>query len=88
MSISTRNRRFSYLGTLAVAGALSLAALSAPLSSANAQGWVGFQVGPFGFGVGTPGYGYPYYPTYRPYGYYNPAYYYPPPYYPGYYYGY
>jgi len=86
MSISTRNRRFSYLGTLAV-GVISLAALAIQLSPAKAQGYVGFQFGPFGFGFGAPApaYAYPYYyaPAY-PYGYYAPRYYYPGYYYPGY----
>lgn len=81
MSISTTNRRFPYLGTLAVA-AISLAAVAVPLAPAKAQGYVGFQVGPFGFGVGVPGpaYTYPYYPPAYPYGYPTPYYY------PGYYY--
>jgi len=80
MTMSTRNRRFSYLGTLALA-ALGLAAVTVPLSPAKAQ--VGLQVGPFGVGVGVP---YPY-----PYPYHHRAYpyvYYGPDYYPGYYYGY
>lgn len=85
MSISTRNRRFSYLGTLAVA-AISLAAVAIPLAPAKAQGYVGSQFGPFGFGVGArePAYAYPYYPPAYPYGYYAPRYYYPGYYYPGY----
>ena len=84
MSISTRNRRFSYLGTLAIS-AISLITVALPLAPAKAQGYVGFQVGPFGFGVGVPGpaYTYPYYAPAYPYGYYAPRYYYPG-YYPGY----
>jgi hypothetical protein len=77
MSMSTRNHRFSYLGTLAVL-AVSLVTLVLPLAPAKAQAWV--QVGPFGFGVGPPAYAYPY-RTY-PYTYYGPGYY------GGYYYGY
>jgi hypothetical protein len=82
MSMSTRNRRFSYLGTLA-ATVVGLTALALPLTPAKAQ--IGVQVGPFGFGVGAPPphyYGYPYYPP----AYYPPAYgyYYPPRYYWGY----
>jgi hypothetical protein len=89
MTISTNNRRFSYLGTLAIA-AISLVAMALPLTPAKAQ--IGFQVGPFGFGIGAPApaytypayaypaYGYPYYRAY-PYPYYAaPRYYY----YPGY----
>ena len=85
MSISTRNPRFSYLGTLAIS-AISLAAVAIPLAPAKAQGYVGFQFGPVGFGVGVPGpaYAYPYYPPAYPYGYYAPRYYYPGYYYPGY----
>ena len=82
MSISTRNPRFSYLGTVALAVVISVAALVSSLSPAKAQGWAGFQVGPFAFGVGTPpppAYTYPY----HPYGYYYSAPYY---YYPSYYY--
>jgi hypothetical protein len=82
MSISTRNHRFSYLGTLAVAAAISVAALVSSLSPAKAQGWAGVQVGPFAFGVGTPPPTYPY--PYHPYGYYyspSPYYYYPSYYY-------
>ena len=78
MTMSTRNRRFSYLGTLALAG-LGLAAVSAPLSTAKAQ--VGIQLGPYGFGIAAP-YAYSYYPRAYPYAYYGPSYYY------GYYYGY
>jgi hypothetical protein len=81
MSVSPNTRRFSYFGSLAAALALTLAAIAIPLSPAKAQGWVGFQIGPFGFSVAAPGYVYPYYP----YPYY-PYYYYPGYYYPGYYY--
>jgi hypothetical protein len=80
MSISAKNRRFPYLGTLATAATITLTAIALPLSPAKAQGWAGVQIGPFGFGISTPPvYAYPYYP----YGYYYPRYYYP-----GYYYGY
>jgi len=78
MTMSTNNRRFSYLETLALA-ALGLAAVTVPLSPAKSQ--IGVQIGPFGFGVGAP-YPYPYYPRAYPYVYYGPGYY------PGYYYGY
>jgi hypothetical protein len=78
MTMSTRDNRFSYLGTLAVA-ALGLAAVTVPLAPAKAQ--VGVQIGPWGFGIGAP-YAYPYYPRAYPYVYYGPAYYH------GYYYGY
>ncbi|HYZ42522.1 MAG TPA: hypothetical protein VE687_18145 [Stellaceae bacterium] len=72
MSISTRNRRFSYLGTFAVA-AIALLASALPLAPAKAQAWV--QLGPLRFGVGAPApaYTYPYYPPYG-YGYYYPYY--------------
>jgi hypothetical protein len=85
MSIATRNRRFSFLGTL-VAAALALTAIALPLAPAKAQGFVGFQVGPVGFGFGVPGpaYAYPYYPPAYPYSYYYPGYYYPGYYYPRY----
>ena len=79
MTTSTRNCRFSYLGTLALA-AIGLAAGTVPLSPAKAQ--VGVHIGPFGFGVGAP-YPYPYYyHRAHPYVYYGPGYY------PGYYYRY
>jgi hypothetical protein len=87
MSTFTTTRRFSLLGTLAVS-AVALATLTVPLAPAKAQ-YLGFGVGPFGYGFGAP---YSYY--------YNnpPAYYYPAPrytynyysrsYYPSYYYPY
>jgi uncharacterized membrane protein len=78
MTMSTRNRRFSYLATLALV-ALGLAAVTVPLSPAKAQ--MGVQIGPFGFGVEAP-YPYPYYPRAYPYVYYGPGYY------RGYHYGY
>jgi len=78
MTISTRNRRFSYLGTLALA-AIALTAVTVPLSPAKAQ--IGVQIGPLGVRVGVP-YPYPYYHWAHPYVYYGPGYY------SGYYYGY
>ena len=74
MTMSTRNRRFSYLATLAPA-ALGLAALTVPLSPAKAQ--MGVQIGPFAFGEEAP-----YCPRAYPYVYCGPGYY------RGYYYGY
>jgi hypothetical protein len=60
---------------LAVAAA-AFGALAIPTSPARAQEWFGVQIGPFGFGFGTPYYGSyyypydaPYYPYYYPYGY-------------------
>jgi hypothetical protein len=81
MAMATQTRRVSYLGAIAAA-ALTVAALTVPLSPAKAD-WAGVQLGPFGFGVGGPG---PYYYGYRydyPYPYYDYGYY-PPyrPYYP------
>jgi hypothetical protein len=81
MSISTASRRLSFAGTLA-ASAIGLAMLTVPLAPATAQ-YVGFSVGPFGFGVGAPATAY-YYPPAYPYAYYAPTYYYQG-YYPGYY---
>jgi len=77
MTMPTRNRRASYLATLATAAG-GLAAMVIPLAPAEAQ--IGVQVGPFGFGIAPPrpAYVYPYYP----YTYYGPGYY------RGYYYGY
>jgi hypothetical protein len=50
----------------ATAGALALAAVTLPVSSANAQ--IGVQIGPYGVGVGAPYYGPgPYYYGYGPY---------------------
>ena len=86
MTMSTRNRRLSYLGTLAIA-AVSLAAMAIPLAPAKAQ--IGVQVGPYGFGVAPPPPAYvyrPYSPPY-PYAYYGSRYYRGYPYY-GYPYGY
>lgn len=77
----TRNRKFHWLGTAAVA-ALTLAAVSVPLTPAKA--YIGVDVGPVGFGIGGPYYGpSPYYgpgPYYHHYygygpGYYRPGYY-------------
>jgi len=82
MTMSTRNRRCSYLPTLAISAA-GLAAMAIPLAPAKAQ--IGIQVGPFGFGIAPPPPAY----TYHPYS--PPAYpytYYGPGYYRGYYYGY
>lgn len=86
MSMSTATRRFSLLGTLATS-AIGLTALTVPLAPATAQTYFGFNVGPFGFGVGAPAPAY-YYPPAYPYNYYAPPYYpsYYPSYYPGYYY--
>jgi hypothetical protein len=82
MSMSTTTRRLSYLGVL-TASAIGLAALTTPLQPAQAQGYLGFSVGPFGFGIGAPPPVYYNYPRPYPYDYYAPAYY--PAYYPGYY---
>jgi hypothetical protein len=74
MSNMTRNRKFHWLGTTAVA-ALTLAAVSVPLTPAKA--YIGVDVGPVGIGVGGPYYG-PgpyYYGPYHHYGYYGPRYY-------------
>src|SRR5215471_8675874 len=51
MTMSTRNRWYSYLATLAIA-AVGLVATALPLAPAKAQ--VGVQVGPFGFGIAPP----------------------------------
>jgi hypothetical protein len=77
---TTRNRKFHWLGTTAIA-ALTLAAMSVPLTPAKA--YTGVDVGPVGIGVGGPYYGpgpYYYGPYHRYYGYYGPG-----PYSPGYY---
>lgn len=68
-----RNYRLSIVVALAITAA-GLGALTIPSQPAKAQAWFGVQVGPFGFGVGGPGY------------YYYPPYYAPYPAYPGYYY--
>lgn len=85
MSMSTTTRRLSFAGAL-TASALGLAALTTPLSPAKAQ-VLGFDFGPFSFGIGAPAPGY-YYPPAYPYSYYAPNYYqgYYPGYYPRYYY--
>jgi hypothetical protein len=71
MSMSNTTRRLSRLG-IATAAALAIGVLTVPLTPAQAHGWVGVNLGPFAFGIGTPG---PYYPyPYYPY----PYYYYPP----------
>lgn len=79
MWMSSRNLQ-SLIGKYAIA-AISLVALTIPLEPAKAQGYIGFQFGPFGFGVGAPGpvYGYPYYPPAPAPAYsYYPGYYHPP----------
>ncbi len=81
MTMSTRNRRSSYLTTLAIA-AVGLAAVAIPLAPAKAQ--IGVQVGPFRFGIAPPPPAYTYHPYSPPY----PYTYYGPGYYRGYYYGY
>ena len=81
MTMSTRNRRSSYLASLAI-GAVSLTAMTIPLAPANAQ--IGVQVGPFGFGIAPPPPAYTYHPYSAPY----PYAYYGQRYYPGYFYGY
>ena len=71
MAMSPTTRRPSVLAALA-ACLVGLGALAVPLPRAAAQDWVGVQVGPFGFGLGPPYYGYPYYPpsaSYPPYPY-------------------
>lgn len=62
MSSNAKNRKFRWLGAATAAG-LALAAISLPLSQANAQ--IGVQIGPYGVGIGAPYYG----PSYYGYGY-------------------
>ena len=84
MANDTRNRKFHWLGATAVA-AITLAAVSVPLTPAKA--YIGVDVGPFGIGIGGP-YVAPvpyYYAPYGRYGYYGPAYYGPTYYEPTYY---
>ena len=79
MSSDTKSRKFRWLGGAAV-GALALAAVSVPLTPA--QAYIGVDVGGVDIGVGGPG---PYYygpgPYYYGYGphyyhhYYGPGYY-------------
>jgi hypothetical protein len=69
--MSARLRRFALIAPAGAALA-ALLTVTAPVSPAKAQGYVGFQLGPFGFGVGAPA------PYYYPYGY--PYYYYGYPY--------
>ena len=74
---TTRNHKFHWLGATAVA-ALTLAAVSVPLTPAKA--YIGVDVGPVGIGIGGPYYGpEPYYygPYHHYYGYYGPGYYRP-----------
>ena len=83
MTFDTRNRRFSRLASLTIA-AIGLAALTLPLSPANAQ-FIGLDFGNgVGIGLGTPPsaygyyrYGYPayYYDRYDHLHYYRPYYY-------------
>jgi hypothetical protein len=65
------NRRFHWLGAAAI-GALGLAAVAVPLTSAKAQ--IGVEVGPVGIGIGGPYYGYYGPAPYYSYGYYGPYY--------------
>ena len=79
MSSTTKTRKFHWFGAAAV-GALALAAVSVPLTPA--QAYIGVDIGGVGIGVGGPYYG-PgpyYYGPYHHYGYYG---YYGPG--PGYY---
>jgi hypothetical protein len=64
MSSTIRNRKFHCLGATAVA-ALSLAAVSVPLTPAKA--YIGVDVGGIGIGVGGPYYGPGPYYGYGPY---------------------
>jgi hypothetical protein len=88
MSTTTRNRRFSTIGTLIVS-TLGLCALVIPFSPAKAQGCLGLDLNGACIGLQAPGpyygsyypyYGYPYaaYPYYGySYPYYGPYYRYP-----------
>ena len=85
MSMSSATIRRLSLPVVLTAALTSLAMMTVPLAPAAAQTWAGVRVGPFGFGVGAPYYGYPYYPPYPyayypyPYGYaYPPNNFYPP----------
>ena len=77
MTIETRNRWFTRVGTAAIA-AVALGALAVPLTPANAQ-YLGVDLGGgVGIGLGVPPSAYgPYPPYYHPY--YRPyrPYYYP-----------
>jgi hypothetical protein len=61
---SNAKSKLRWLGA-ATAGALALAAVSLPVSPANAQ--IGVQIGPYGVGVGAPYYGPGPYYGYGPY---------------------
>ncbi len=73
--MTSRLRRFAIIAPAGAALAALLTA-TAPVSPAKAQAYLGFQLGPFGIGVGAPApYYYPRYaypPYYYPYGYYYP----------------
>jgi hypothetical protein len=78
MSSTTRNRKFRWLGAAAV-GALTLVAVSVPLTPAKA--YIGVDLGGVGIDIGGPYYGPAYYPPpyyHHYYGYYGPGYYYGP----------
>lgn len=76
--MANRIRKLVLGGTTALAiAAAAVGALAIPTSPARAQQWFGVQIGPFGFGFGTPyyygpydyPYDAPYYPYDYPYGY-------------------
>lgn len=77
MSSTSKPRKLRWLGATAVA-ALGLAAVSVPLTPA--QAYIGVDVGPVGIGIGGPYFGpgpyyYGPYHHYGYYGYYGPGYY-------------
>jgi hypothetical protein len=80
LTLRQRRRRLCLLEPSLIA-AIGFLALAVPLSPANAEGFIGFNIGPFGFGIGDyhPYYVYTSVPYYAPgYYYYAPGYYYPP----------